>query len=270
MGNFNWGSLLGGLTGGISNIISTSIANKKSEELANTAHQREMADLEAAGINPLMTAVSGSTGASTPNIQAANVGDIVANIPQQMADINKKSAETENTITETEWNRASYEERLEIVTKQLEGMELGNEETRQHIINMMVEERATEQSILHSEAQTRLADAQTDRERAEAVRLARASELITEQVKTEALKQGLTQEQINVALQQIAQSEEQTELITQQIQREVANTRYDEIAADWLRRQNIQDMTGGILDMVLKTAGTILGHSTGTVVNVRN
>ena len=41
-------------------------------ELANTAHQREVNDLKAAGLNPILSAMSGS-GSASPSPQAANV-----------------------------------------------------------------------------------------------------------------------------------------------------------------------------------------------------
>lgn len=43
------------------------------ENMSNTAHQREMADLKAAGINPLLT-VTGGSGASTPSAGMGSVG----------------------------------------------------------------------------------------------------------------------------------------------------------------------------------------------------
>lgn len=96
--------------------------------LANTAHQREMADLKAAGLNPLLSGTGGQ-GASTPTLQAptqsstgsakagAMMGNALATLPTQImqyisgqqqielqrATAEKINAETNNVIETGKW-----------------------------------------------------------------------------------------------------------------------------------------------------------------------
>lgn len=128
-------NILGGLVGAGTAINEGNRAERLQREtnamqidLANTAHQREMRDLKAAGINPLVTATGGQ-GASTPTIQAptqgatggakagAIMGNAMATLPTQImqymtgqqqielarANAENTKAQTDKIKEETKW-----------------------------------------------------------------------------------------------------------------------------------------------------------------------
>ena len=77
------------------------------ERMSNTAHQREVSDLEAAGLNPILTAQggqgasTGSVGANSVNPQASQIGTDIMNFLANTAQIDKTKSESDNIRQDT-------------------------------------------------------------------------------------------------------------------------------------------------------------------------
>lgn len=117
------GALIGGATNLVGNLFGNNSAKKEAtknrefqERMAKNAHQYEVADLKAAGLNPILS--SGGSGASTPSGSTANINvpnldltkyassaaDTILRKKQQElvdAQINNTNAQTANTNAQT-------------------------------------------------------------------------------------------------------------------------------------------------------------------------
>lgn len=147
-----WGAILSAVSSLVSSYIAkenTDSTNETNIELAdenrawmermsNTAYQRSRADMEKAGINPILMATKG--GASTPSAQVAHIENsapiisaagpqmVNAAITAQTAQQNIKTSRSQEEVNNAE--RARLEEERKRIDEQRRQLELENEKKK--------------------------------------------------------------------------------------------------------------------------------------------
>ncbi len=117
-----------GLIGAGVSALGQYTSNKETKQFATkmsgTAHQRQMADLKAAGINPILSGRLG--GASTPSYQAGNIGSAavqgygqVSSAKQAQAQTGFTKQQTINAVQQNKNLKAAYN----VAVQQVKNME---------------------------------------------------------------------------------------------------------------------------------------------------
>lgn len=100
------GSLFGGSSANSARAEEARRQRRWEERMSSTAHQREVADLKAAGLNPYISATKGS-GASTPSASVPNVQDTIT--PAINAGLSALTARAQAMKTMAETNQINIE-----------------------------------------------------------------------------------------------------------------------------------------------------------------
>lgn len=233
--------------------------NEITRQREDTAHQREMADLESAGINPLMT-LSGGNGAPTSMGLGApgqipmvrnDVGNIISGIGASAMENMKKSKEIEKLQTEVDYARLTMEDRVLLANEQLNQIKITNDETKAKIYNLMTNTEEIKNNMLLQNTQMKLNTAKTNTERIIAAKetamialINEQADLTEQQTRTEGFKQSESAGRAMNLIQEAKVNKALAEKLSKEIENFVQKIKMDEINLKYLTAEKVMGLVG--------------------------